>query len=60
VNSLENAFLVFPADADSRIRNGETHRAPVFTQRRGHAHFAGFRELDGIGNEVAQNLASKQ
>ncbi len=53
---LEDAPLVLRGDAYTCVGHAETDRLTIFAQLRRHTHFTLLGELDGIGNEIAQDL----
>ncbi|KAF5033174.1 hypothetical protein DSECCO2_609520 [anaerobic digester metagenome] len=57
---LEDFVQLVVGDADARVRDGNEHARAAFfpfEQRRLHPHRALFRELDGVADEVEEDLA---
>src|SRR5690242_6237510 len=52
---LEDCFVVFGRDAYARVRNHEDH-APVRCTLRRHRHLALRSELQGVGDQVPEDL----
>ena len=48
--------FIFSGDAYTRIGNAEKDRLTIFAQLRRHSDFTLLGELDGVGNEIAQDL----
>jgi hypothetical protein len=53
---LEDPLLVLGSDPDARVGHREDDGIAVGRERRRHAHLALLRELQRVGDEVAQDL----
>jgi len=53
---LEYPLLVLGGNADAGVRDVEAHRVFLGPEGRRHPHLAALRELQGIGDEVAEDL----